>query len=171
METTQMQQRISWLCALLILGFDPATTLVFADETSHGCLKISEKRQVEEYVVDGQGHPAVRLKEADKISPGQAVLFTLKATNTCSVALDPAVIDFVLPERVIYLLGSASGAGSDIAFSINGRSFGKLEALALHDGGSPRAARADDVKSIRWVYRKPLAPNATRSVRFRASAQ
>jgi hypothetical protein len=80
------------------------------------------------------------------------------------------VIDFTLPHGMRYVLGSASGPASNVTFSVDGRTYGKFEALAIHGGGVPRAANAEDMKSIRWVLPKALASQATRTVHFRATA-
>jgi hypothetical protein len=156
------------LAAVLIGCALASTALAQAGQT---CLQVEEKRQIETQHVDAQGQRVVKLKEATNMSRGQTVLFTLKATNVCDAAINPAVINFSVPERVSYLLGTAAGSGTDITFSISGKSFGKFESLAIHDAGDPRAARAEDIKYIRWVLHKPLAPNASRTVRFRATVQ
>jgi hypothetical protein len=155
--------------AILMCGHLFAATAL-AQETAQNCLKVSETRQIEERHIDAQGHATVKLKDAATAARGEVVRFTLQAINGCAAALDPAVIDFALPERVTYLLGTAtSAAASDITYSINGKTYGRFDALAIHDSSGPRPARAEDIKSIRWVFRKPLAPQSSRSVRFRAS--
>jgi len=145
---------------------------VFADVASaamQSCLQLSEKQQIEKHYNDAQGHPAVKLKDATHPVRGQIVLFTLQATNTCADVVEPTVIEFTLPQGMAYVLGSADGRSFETTFSINGKSYGKFEALAVHDDGSARAALAEDIKSIRWVSRQALAPNASRTVRFRAT--
>ena len=138
--------------------------------TAQNCLQISERRQVEEQYSNGQGQPAVWLKQAGHPARGQTVFITLRATNICADALKPSVIDFTIPERMTYVLGSAKGHESDVVYSIDGKTYGRFDALAIHEGGGARAARAEDIKSIRWIDRQTLAPNSTRTVKFRAIA-
>lgn len=164
-----MQRGTGGFAAVLMLGWAFAGSC--RAEGAQSCLRIDEQRQIEERRLDAEGRATVKLKDAANVSRGQTLLFTLKATNACDDSINPAVIEFTVPAGVIYTVGSATGAGTAITFSINGKSFGKFESLAIHDAGAPRAARAEDIRYIRWVLLKALAPHTSRTVRFRATVR
>jgi len=159
---------LRWIAQIVVLAFVSVFAATAWAGATQPCLQIDEKQQIEKHYNDAQGRPAVRLKDATHPVRGQTVLFTLQATNTCADAVEPTVIEFTLPQGMSYVLGSA-GRSSEATFSINGKTYGKFEALAIHDGSGPRAARAEDIKSIRWISRKALAPNASRTVHLRAT--
>ena len=122
--------------------------------------------------VDAQGKPAKRLVPPNKVVPGNEIIWTITATNTCAKAAEKVVVENNVPEHMVYVADSAMGAGTDIAFSLNGRDYAKLGDLKVRDAdGSTRAPRADEIKSIRWVYGSAFAANATGFVRYRAKVE
>jgi hypothetical protein len=55
---------------------------------------------------------------------------------------------------------------------LNGRDFKRPAELLVNDAdGKTRSARADEIKSIRWIVGTPIAPKAIAFVRYRAKVQ
>lgn len=136
------------------------------------CVQLKTAGQKEETYVDAQGKSATRLVELGKVVPGDVVVWTITATNTCSKPADKVVVNNAVPQYMNYLADSAAGTGTEITFTVNGRDFSKWsELVAVDADGKSRPARAEDVKAIRWTYANSLAPGATASVHYRAKLQ
>ena len=56
---------------------------------------------------------------AEKIVPGDEVIYTVSATNICDEPADNVVIDNPVPEHMDYLANSAIGPGTEVTFSID----------------------------------------------------
>ena len=137
-----------------------------------GCLALKTEGQVEESYVDAQGKPAKRLVAPGKVVPGTEVIWTITATNSCSAPAEKAVIENNVPQHTVYVPDSASGADTEITFSLDGREFKKAHELTVREAdGKTRAVRADEIKTIHWLVVKPLAPKASVSVRYRVKVQ
>ena len=106
--------------------------------------------------------PATLIKE------GQEIDYTMRIVNPDTVALPAAIVIQALPTNTHYVAGSATGAGADIQFSVDGgQNFAKPG--ALRSPVSPeRVANAAEYTHIRWQLRYPLAPKAVVLARFRA---
>jgi hypothetical protein len=64
---------------------------------------------------------------------------------------------------------TAFGPGSAIEFSLDGKSFAAPQALTVAGAdGNTRTARADEYSYIRWVLGRPIGPNESLMVRYRA---
>ena len=144
-----------------------ASSGAYAQEKN--CVSLKTEGQKEESYTDAQGKPAKRLVALGKVVPGDVVIWTITANNACAKPAEKVVINNNVPEHMAYVADTAMGVGAEITFSVNGKDFGKLEALSVRDAeGKVRPARAEDVKAIRWVLGTPIAPNAMSYVRYRA---
>ena len=116
------------------------------------------------------GHTVVKLIPADRVVPGDRVLYTLEARNTGATALDTPVVTYAVPEHMRYVLDSAVGPGAEVWFSIDGgHSFDRAENLKVTGpDGRPRAVAGADITHIRWQLKNPLKSNSVAFVRFRA---
>ncbi len=147
-----------------------ATLPAFAQEKK--CVSLKTEAQVEQDYTDAQGKPAKRLVEPHKIVPGTEVIWTISAFNVCDKAADKVVIENAVPEHMIYVADSAIGPGAEIAYSLDGREFKKATELVVRDAdGKTRPARADEIKSIRWVLSVPIAPKSMAYGRYRAKVK
>jgi uncharacterized repeat protein (TIGR01451 family) len=133
------------------------------------CVSLKTDAQVEQDYVDAQGKPAKRLAAPGKVVPGNEIVWTITATNTCAKPAEKVVIENAVPEHMVYVAESAVGAGTTITYSLNGSEFAKQSELTVREAdGKTRPARSDEIKSIRWLVSTPIAPNATTSARYRA---
>ena len=100
---------------------------------------------------------ATKKVAATKINPGDVIFYTLNFINSGDEAATNAVLDDPIPQGTVYLPGSASGAGAEITFSIDGgKSFTKPSLLTyevtLSNGKKEkRVASPEEYTHIRWV--------------------
>jgi len=132
------------------------------------CVELKTSAATEQEVIE-QGQKVRRLVPAGKVLPGDEVIWTITATNVCKTPTDNVAIANPMPEQMTYVTGSATGAGADVAYSLDGKDFKDAANLTVRSAdGATRAARADEYRAIRWTYKNSFAPGATAFVRYRA---
>lgn len=141
----------------------------FAQSAAKECaVTLKTAAEVEQEVVDAKGEKTRQLVPVQKVVPGKEVIWTITANNPCKKPSDNVTINNPVPEHMTYVAGSAFGAGSDISYSVDGKTFGSAEELTVTDNGAKRKARPDEYRHIRWVFKNPLQPGASAIARFRA---
>ena len=134
-----------------------------------GCVELKTTAETEQEYVDAQGKKAKRLVAADKVTPGDEVVWTITARNVCDKPADNVVVANAVPEHMSYVANSAMGVGTTIAYSLDNKEFKDAAALTVRAAdGSTRPATAADYRAIRWTYTAAFAPGATAFVRYRA---
>ena len=80
------------------------------------------------------------------------------------------VINNGVPQHTRYVVGSATGANTEITFSVDGgKTYNAEDKLAVTTkDGKVRPAVADDYTNIRWSYKGDLAPAQTGALVFKA---
>jgi uncharacterized repeat protein (TIGR01451 family) len=125
--------------------------------------------EVESKSNDG-GREALKLVPADRVVPGDRVLYTLEVRNTGATAVDAPSITYAVPDHVKYVADSAVGPGAEVSYSVDGgHSFdspGNLRVPGID--GRPRLAAAADYTHLRWRLKNSLKANSVAFVRFRA---
>jgi uncharacterized repeat protein (TIGR01451 family) len=118
--------------------------------------------------VDGRETPM--LVTADRLVPGDQVIYTLEVRNTGAVAVAAPVVIEPVPEHTRYVADSAVGPGAEVSYSVDGgRTFDRAENLLVQGAdGQQRPAVAADITHIRWQLRIGLKSNSVAFVRFRA---
>ncbi|HEU4532030.1 MAG TPA: hypothetical protein VFR59_12630 [Steroidobacteraceae bacterium] len=156
-------------CLASVLAASVAT-LSAAQAQEKGCILLKTVAEVEQAAKDERGNETKRLVAAEKVVPGDEVVYTVSATNVCDANADAVVIDNPIPEHMTYIAESAIGPGTEVTFSVDGGfNYGKPNALTMSNpDGSKRPAAAADYTHIRWVMRNPLKPGAVAFARFRA---
>jgi uncharacterized repeat protein (TIGR01451 family) len=114
----------------------------------------------------------IKLIPADRVVPGDQVIYTLEVRNT-GAALDDPVVVHPVPEHMRYVADSAVGPGAEVSYSVDGgRSFDRAENLKVPGkDGEPRPAVAADYTHIRWRLKNSLKANSVAFVRFRARVE
>jgi len=132
-------------------------------------LDIKAVAEVESRSIEA-GREVVKLIPADRVVPGDRVIYTLEARNTGARALDSPVIIHAVPDHMRYIADTAVGPGAEVSYSVDGgRSFAHAEDLkVLGADGRPRLAVAADYTHIRWQLKNSLNANSVAFVRFRA---
>jgi uncharacterized repeat protein (TIGR01451 family) len=152
--------------AVAALALFAGSAVIAAEQ---GCIELKSSAEVEEQYKNEQGQTATRLIPAGKVVPGNEVVWTITAKNVCDKPADNVVIANPVPEHMAYVADSAMGTGTDIAYSLDGQEFKPAAALTVRNAdGSSRAARPDEYRAIRWIYKASFAPGASGFVRYRA---
>jgi uncharacterized repeat protein (TIGR01451 family) len=151
--------------AIAALVLTMATSAFAADKA---CVELKTTAETEQEVIE-QGQKVKRLMPAGKVVPGNEIVWTITAKNSCDKATDHVVIGNPVPEHMSYVAGSAMGTGTNIAYSLDGKEFKSGAELRVRDAdGTLRAARAEEYRAIRWSYEAAFAPGAVAFVRYRA---
>ena len=102
--------------------------------------------------------------------PGSEIIYVITYRNGGAKPAADVVINNPVPPQMVYVAGSAEGAGTRAEVSVDGgKQFGALEALQVKGAdGKPRAARAEDVTHLRWTVQTAIAPGKEGSVTYRA---
>ena len=164
----------SGLWALARIGTAIALSVVSMNAMAQGtsCVSLKTDAQKEETYTDAQGKQAKRVVPPGKVIPGDEIVWTITATNSCDKPAEKIVVNNNVPEHMTYVADSAFGPGTEIVYSLNGRDFAKLADLTVREAdGTSRAARADEIKSIRWTFAKAFEPKSTGFVRYRAKVK
>lgn len=116
------------------------------------------------------GREIVKLIPADRVVPGDRVVYTLEVCNTGATALEAPVVTHPVPEHMRYVADSAVGPGAEVSYSVDGgHSFARAENLEVPGmDGRMHPAVAADYTHIRWQLKHSLKANSVAFVRFRA---
>ena len=117
----------------------------------------------------GRGPHAVKLVPADRVGPGDQIVYTLEVRNTGATELVSPLVTNPVPEHMRYVAGSAVGPGAEVLFSADGgRTFDRADNLKVTGAdGRSRTALAADYTHIRWRLKNSLKANSVAFVRFR----
>lgn len=143
------------------------TSTAFA-QAPKDCVKLENIAQTEKEVVDAKGVKSKVLEPVGKVIPGTEVVYSIRASNVCQVNSDNVAINNPVPQHMVYVPNSANGAGSDITFSLDGKTFVPIAQLKVQENGALRPARADEIRHIRWEFKSSLKPGASAVAQFRA---
>ena len=132
-------------------------------------LEIKSIAEVESRSVQS-GQRSVKLIPADRVAPGDRVIYTLEVRNTGAVPVAAPIVTYAIPEHMRYVADSAVGPGAEVSYSVDaGRSFESADTLKVQGpDGRLRPAVAADYTDIRWQLKNSLKPNSVAFVRFRA---
>lgn len=156
---------------LKILGAAAIVACAFSSQAfaqAPGCIVLKTVAEVEQVTVNAKGEKSTKLVPAAKVVPGVAVTYTVTANNICKEPAEKVTINNAVPEHMVYVAGSAMGPGTDVTFSLDGKTFGTADQLTVQENGATRKARADEYKNIRWVFKDSLAAGAQGFARYRA---
>ncbi|MGH8772276.1 MAG: hypothetical protein ACREV2_14040 [Burkholderiales bacterium] len=102
-------------------------------------------------------------------APGEEVIYTTTVTNSGDKPAASVVVTNPVPEHTAYIGGSAQGANTEIAFSIDGgKVFAASDKLIVKKDGVQRLALPSEYTHIRWTYRAELSAGQNSDVGFKA---
>jgi uncharacterized repeat protein (TIGR01451 family) len=132
-------------------------------------LSVKAIAEVEVNAVE-HGRETVKLVPADRVVPGDEVIYTVEIRNKGAVALPPPRVDYPIPEHMRYLEATATGPGAEVRFSVDGgHTFDRPENLTVvGSDGRKHPASAADYTHIRWQLKHILKGNSVAYARFRA---
>ena len=158
------------LIRLLATALAVAAALAFPAEAASP-LSITTTIEKEVVVRDANGGAKATTRvPADKVVPGETVVFTYNLTNAGALPTENVVLVAPIPPETTYVDKSAAAAQAALTFSIDkAKSFAAPEKLQVvgADGKRRRAGPAD-YTHLRWQLTAPLAGGATKLVSFRA---
>jgi len=160
-----MQSKISIAGIVIVL-----VTLTAAWAQAQGHIQLKSEALVEKEVFNQDGKKEIQRLPADKVVPGDEVIFITSYTNVSNEVVDNAVITNPVPEHMIYKADSARGAGTRITFSVDdGKTYHTPAKLFVYDAaGRKFPARPQDYTHIRWTFENPVPAGAKGEVSFRA---
>ncbi len=163
------------LAGLLLLGAAPEGRADPASQSTDAAqrdIKVHTVAEVETRAVVN-GHEAIRLRPAERVVPGDQVLYTLEIRNVGPAPLPHPSVPYAIPDHMRYVEDSAIGPGAQVTFSVDGgHTFERAERLkVVGPAGRQRAATAADYTHIRWLFRHTLQPDSVAFARFRAVVQ
>jgi uncharacterized repeat protein (TIGR01451 family) len=151
-EEVQMKKLVSQMTILAVLLLPAA---VFAK--SLVSVSITAEKEV---TVVKNGQKVTKKVVASRINPDDVIFYTLNYINSGDEAATNVILDDPIPRGTVYLPGSASGAGAEITFSIDGGKTFKKPSLLTYDVKLPngnteqRIASPEEYTHIRWVIGK-----------------
>ncbi len=152
------------ILALVSGGFNSA----FAVEKGKVELTVVAEKEIE--VTGADGKKVVQRVPANKVIPGDEVIYTITYVNNGDQPAENLVVKNPIPEHMKYIGGSVKGENSVITYSVDkGKSYETPEKLKVKDAsGNLVAAGPADYTDIRWTLNKPVAPKSSGQVSFRA---
>jgi uncharacterized repeat protein (TIGR01451 family) len=116
------------------------------------------------------GRVESRLVAADRVVPGDHVIYTLEVRNTRATSVPAPTVTYAIPAHMQYIANSAAGPGAQITYSVDGgQRYDSPENLQVAGAaGTLRPASAADYTGIRWQLKNTLRGGAVAFVRFRA---
>lgn len=134
-----------------------------------GKIELKTVVEVELRTVNEAGEAVVSLVPADKVVPGDVVVYTVTYTNVADQAVEKVVITNPIAEGLDYVADSAFAPGAEVSFSVDGgNEFAALDALTVERNGELVSASIDDLTHIRWTLDGELDPGSQGFARFRA---
>ena len=120
-----------------------------------------------------QGREATKLVPADRVVPGDRLIYTLEVRNTAATTVPAPTVDTPVPAHMRYVADSAVGPATQVSYSVDGgQSFDAPENLKVAGpNGELRAAESADYTHIRWQFKHSLKANSVAFLRFRAVAK
>lgn len=132
---------------------------------------MTAKQVVEKEVIvrTANGAETVRRQPADKVTPGETVVYSIRYRNDSGEAASDIVLVMPVPKEVAYVEGSVSGDDTSVAFSADGgKTYVARGRLTVEEGGSTRPARGDEITHIRWTLAAPVPAKGEGEVSYKA---
>lgn len=139
--------------------------------------RLELKTKVEKEVkVKKQGKWVVEKVPVDNTGPRDILIYTISYQNKGKEAAIDAQIVNPIPREVVYVLGSAGGADTEVTCSIDGgQSFHKppvLTEVKNPDGKTEKKpAPAELYTHVKWLIKKPVLPGQTGWVSFKVTVK
>jgi uncharacterized repeat protein (TIGR01451 family) len=115
----------------------------------------------------------VKLAPADRVVPGDLVLYTLEIRNVGPAPVTAPEVTRPVPAHMAYVADSATGPGAEVTYSVDGgHHFDRPENLQVADpDGHVRLAKSIEYTHIRWKLKNVLKVKSVAYARFRATVK
>jgi len=163
-----MPQTVITRVAVVLFCVLCAALRVSGQATSES-LAIRTVAEVETIVMQND-HEVVKLAPADRVVPGDQVIYSLEIRNIGAAAVREPIVTSPIPAHMAYVAESATAPGAEVSYSVDGgHGFDRPEDLRIVDSdGHTRQAIDKDYTHIRWKLKNPLKSNSVAFARFRA---
>ena len=120
--------------------------------------------------VSVNGREVTKLAPAERLTPGDEVIYTLEIRNSGNAPVRTLAVPCAIPNHMRYVADSAVGPGADVSYSVDGgRTFAWPDDLTVEGPqGVPRPATAADYTQILWRLKHGLKGHAVAYAHFRA---
>ena len=137
--------------------------------TSSFALKAQQTVETETVIRLADGSETVERQPAQKVLPGERIVYTLNYTNDEAKPATDLVLTMPVPAELKYIEGSASDTGLPPAYSTDGgKSYAARNVLQVRGAnGALRQAGAADITNIRWTVPGPISSGASGSLSFK----
>ncbi len=152
------------LSASLIMAVLMIPSLLWAQ----GTIELSSRVEMEVIKLNEQGEGKTVLVPAEKVLPGETVVYTNTFTNTGKEPAEDLVMNNPIPEHTNYIVGSAFGEAEIVFSADKGKTFaleGKVTVIG--EDGKPRPAKPEEYTNLRWNVSKQLQSGESGDVGFR----
>jgi len=147
-----MRQSIFLITALLSLAW--VSPALAADDDV--ILKLTAMKEI--IVKNKEGKDIIKHVKPEVMTPGDIVVYTLSFANEGKKAKDDVVINDPISAELAYIAGSATGPGTTISFSADGKSFAPEGQVKIKGSdGKMRLADTSEYRHIRWTLNGKLA--------------
>ena len=115
------------------------------------------------------GSQSITRETADKVTPGEKVIYSLNYYNDQDAPANNIVLVMPIPGEIKYFDGSAEMDNTQTSYSVDaGQSYAaRSDLLVKLDDGTTRKATAQDITHIRWQVISAVAPNTGGTLSFR----
>ena len=127
---------------------------------SGSALALNASQTVEREIVtfNADGTERVSYIPADKVSPGESVVYALNIENDQAQDVTDLVLVMPVPAEINYVEGSADHPGAIITFSVdNGHTLSARLDLQIESPFGVRTDQSADITNMRWNLSGPLA--------------
>ena len=148
---------------LISLFFGVGVAPAFAD--------IAAEQLVEKEIItrDNDGKERTERVAAEKVAPGEEVIYALRFSNEGDAPADAVVLVMPVPAEVSYVEGSVDGQNAKITFSADrGQTYVARGRLTVSEEGEERPAKSDEITHIKWSLTDPLPAKEQREISYRA---
>ena len=133
---------------------------------------MTARQTVEKEIVTvaADGRETVKRLPADKVTPGETVVYAIKYRNDGAAPAADIVLVMPVPKEVAYVEGSVAGEETaSVSFSADGgETYVARGRLTVVEGGEARPARGDEITHIKWTLTAPVAAKAEGEVSYKA---
>jgi len=153
--------------------FFSVALLIASTSISAYALTATQTVEREIVVLNADGSQTVTRIAADKVTPGDKVIYSLNYFNDEDKPAENIVLVMPIPTEVNYIDGSAEFDGVSSSYSTDGgRSFAGRDGLVVAQGdGTKTVASASDITHIRWTVQSAVSPNTGGTLSFSARLQ
>lgn len=132
-------------------------------------LTATQSVETEKVVVQADGTEMTQRTIADKVKPGDRVVYVLNVENNDAEPASNLVLTMPVPDEIRYIEGSSSKPGAVVTFSVDGgASFKDRATLEVQEmDGTVRKADASDISHIRWKVAGPLPVGSSDEIAFK----